>query len=107
MKLEAHYKWFEAILPKLYHGITVDDKPIEKAKGFGGWNKEKFEGGIVTHLDRGGIVNVKGPAKLRTLLKGDSMEPREVTTPKQIRSTYTKRIVNEDGTTKPIKLWES
>lgn len=107
MKLEANYQWFEAILPKLYHGVTSDGKPIEKAKGFGGWNKETFEGGIVTHLVKGGVVNVRGPAKMKTLLKGGSLQPREIKTPKQIRSGYTKRLVNEDGTTKPIRLWET
>lgn len=108
MKLEAHYEWFQAYLPKLYHGKLKDSGTIlNKAKGFGGWNKEKFESGIVGHLSQGGMVTVKGPAKLRTLLMGESLAPRERTTPKQIRSTYTKRIVLEDGTTKPIRLWES
>lgn len=108
MKLEADYAWFQAYLPKLYHGkIRGTGTITNKAKGFGGWNKEKFESGIVGHLSEGGQVTVKGPAKLRTLLMGDSLAPRERVTPKQIRSTYTKRIVLEDGRTKPIRLWET
>lgn len=107
MKLEVEYEWFEAILPKLYHGKATTGKMVDKAKGFGGWAKEKYEHGIVEHLKLGGSVTVKAPAKLRTIMKSGSLQPFEQVTQKRIHATYQKRIVNPDGTTKPIKLWES
>lgn len=107
MKLEEGFDWFQAYLPKLYHGKSSKTGEIKnRAKGFGGWNKEVYEQGIVGHLASGGVVKVKGPAKLKTLLTGESMKPRERKLDKQIRSCYDKRVVLSDGRTKPIKLSE-
>lgn len=106
MKLEESYRWFQSYLPKLYHGQTEGGEIKSKAKGFGGWNKEEYEGGVVSHLVSGGSVRVRGPAKLRTLQAGKSLKPREKVLDKSIRSSYDKRIVLPDGTTKPIKLTE-
>jgi hypothetical protein len=108
MKLEANFDWFQAYLPKLYHGkVKGIETIINRAKGFGGWNKETFEKGIVDHLSKGGAVNVKGPMKIKSLLKGGDIKPREKSSMKQIRSEYDKRVVLPDGTTKPHRLWET
>lgn len=102
-KLEKEWDWFEAVLPKTYHG-QVGGKIVTKAKGFGGWAKEEYEGGIVAHLQAGGSVRVAGPAKLKTLIDGEDTHPRERAILKRLQSTYDKRIVHPDGTTSPIHI---
>lgn len=106
MKLEADFAWFQAYLPKLYHGLGADGEMKNRSKGFGGWNKETFEQGIVSHLAAGGSVKVKGPAKLKTLMGGISLKPNEKILDKRVRSCYDKRVVLADGRTRPIKLSE-
>ena len=90
-----------------------DQSLVEHAKGFGGWAKEKFEDGVVSHLEAGGSVRVRGPMKLRSLMKSGDLTPREkrgkdgdLGQSKRLQANVGKRIVNDDGTTRPFKIVE-
>ncbi len=114
MKLEHEgIEWFEAIAPKMYSMRLADASLVEHAKGFGGWAKEKYESGVVAHLKTGGSVRVRGPMKLRGLLNSGDTTPREkrgkdgdLGHAKKLQKQIGKRIVNDDGTTRPFKLME-
>lgn len=114
MKLEHEgIKEFTAIAPKTYRMVLHDSSLVEHAKGFGGWAKEAYEGGVVSHLVRGGSVRVRGPMKLKSLIKSGDLTPREKRSKdgslgqsKKFHTHVSKRIVNDDGTTRPIKLSE-
>lgn len=105
MKLEHEWDWFQPLVPKMYHG-EEKGKLIEKTKGFGGWNKEVFEHGTVAHLKAGGIVNVKGPTKLRGMLTSGDVRVKERTLAKRIYAINDKRTFHPDGTSTAIHLNE-
>lgn len=113
LKLEHTFESFQALAPKTYAAKTDDGKLVEHAKGFGGWNKQNYENGLVDHLKQGGSVRVQGPMKMLSLVASGDMQPREkrgkdgkLGNVKQLRGTFDKRIVNDDGTTRPLVLKE-
>lgn len=115
MKLEHEgIQEFQAIAPKTYRMVLADGKLTEHAKGFGGWAKEAYEGGVVSHLHAGGSVRVRGPMKLKSLIRSKDLTPREkrgkdgnLGQSKKFQQHTSKRIVRPDGTTQPIKITET
>jgi hypothetical protein len=114
MKLEHEgIQSFKAIAPKMYRMVLSDSSLVEHAKGFGGWAKEKYEAGVVAHLESGGSVRVRGPMKLKGLMKTGDLSPREkrgkdgnLGHAKKLQPSIGKRHVLEDGTTRPFVLNE-
>lgn len=115
MKLEHEgIQEFRAIGPKMYRMTLADGTQVEHAKGFGGWAKEKFEKGIVEHLADGGSVRVRGPMKLKGLIRSGDLRPREKTSKdgslgniKKLQKPIEKRTINHDGTTSPLRIYEA
>jgi len=110
LKLENDFSYFRAFLPKTYM-YEIEDKETGtiskgiKAKGVPEDQKEKF----LVH----GIAEYRKPLKIRESMrrkqfhKDDNLEPgigavnAWITTKKELKGEYTKRIVNKDGSTSP------
>jgi hypothetical protein len=111
LKHEGDLCYFKAILPKTYVYEMVDtDLRKYKAKGVPGSYSERFI--------NEGLVEYDKPMKIREALRRkdfNTKEPVEAGVPainawvrvtKELKGDYTKRTVNEDGSTKPLWLEE-
>lgn len=111
LKHEGDLSYFKAILPKTYVYQKADEqKRNHKTKGVPASVSERFI--------NEGIVEYDKPMKIREALRRkqfNTKEPVEAGVPainawvrvtKQLKGEYTKRQVNNDGTTKPLWLEE-
>lgn len=111
LKHEGDLSYFKAILPKTYvYEMRDGNERKYKAKGVPASYSERFI--------NEGLVEYDKPMKIREALRRKEFNTKEpvevgvaainawVRVTKQLKGEYTKRQVNDDGTTKPLWLEE-